>query len=346
MTQATEYGSNPVRLEPAQRRALELLRTRERFLLTGHVRPDGDCIGAQAALASLLRAMGREVAILNPDPAGATFDYLTEHFDFGVYRGGPVPAHDVVVLLDGSDLSRTGPLAEPLRAAPSQKLVVDHHIHLGATWWDEAFTDVSAAATGLLVLRMARALGVELDAAGALGVFTSLVTDTGWFKYSNTDAETLAAAAEMLARGVRPHALFGAIYQRQRPAEPLAIARALARLEYFAGERLACIDLPAPADGEHDLSDADQVLDIVRAVEKVEVVLFVRELSDGRCKLSARAKSDYPVHELAARFGGGGHAKAAGASLPGPLAEAKARLVASVLEDFARGRASAAESTP
>ena len=82
------------------------------------------------------------------------------------------------------------------------------------------------------------------------------------------------------------------------------------------------------------LADSDEVLDILRAVSSVEVVLFLRELEDGTCKLSARAKSDYPVNELAARFGGGGHRKAAGATLPGPLDEAKARVVAALLSDW------------
>ena len=82
------------------------------------------------------------------------------------------------------------------------------------------------------------------------------------------------------------------------------------------------------------IPSTDEVLDILRAVASVEVVLFLRELDDGTCKLSARAKSDYPVNELAARFGGGGHRKTAGATLPGPLDEAKARVVAALLSDW------------
>ncbi len=90
---------------------------------------------------------------------------------------------------------------------------------------------------------------------------------------------------------------------------------------------------PAGAE-ELDLADTDEVLDILRAVESVEVVLLVRELIDGTCKLSARAKHDYPVNELAARFGGGGHRKAAGATLSGPLALAKRAVVDALLADF------------
>lgn len=327
-------------LESARARALELLSEGQRFLLTGHVRPDGDCIGAQAALASLLRALGKQVQILNPDPVQPQFDYLTERLDYAAHTGGSLPEHDVTVLLDGSELSRCGALEAPLSEHASKKLVIDHHVHLGQAWWDAAYVDQTASATGLLVHRMARQLGVELDELGALGVFTSLVTDTGWFKYSNTDAETLAVASEMLARGVEAHRVFGSIYQRQPAQQPYGIGRALRRMEYLLEQRIAVVDLPFVAESgsdlasSADLSDSDELLDILRAVESVEVVLFLRELADGTCKLSARAKHDYPVNELAARFGGGGHRKAAGATLQGPLVEARRRVVESLVGDF------------
>jgi phosphoesterase RecJ-like protein len=317
---------------PDQERALDLLRAHQRFLLVGHVRPDGDCLGAQAALARTLAALGKEAWILNTDPLPASLDYLAAAGRFRVFTGGDLPAHDVCVFLDFCEIDRCGGLAAPLRAAGSRKLVVDHHIHHGSTWWDAAFVDVRAAATGLLVWRMARHLGVELDLPGARGVFTSIVTDTGWFKYSNTDAETFHVVSEMVAAGVEPAALFASIYQRTGRDEPRAIARALGRLEYLDGGRIAVIDLPLAAAGEADLVDSDAVLDLVRAVEAVEVVLFVRESRDGSCKLSARSKTTCNVNDLARRFQGGGHAKASGATLRMPLAEAKSALVRAALE--------------
>jgi len=311
---------------------LDLVRANRRFLLTGHVRPDGDCLGAQAALARVLAALGKDCWVINADPLPATLDYLAEATRYRVYNGGDLPAHDVCVFLDFCELERCGPLAEPLRAAGSKKLVIDHHLFHGERWWDEAYVDVKAAATGLLVWRMARELGVSLDAAGARGVFTSLVTDTGWFKYSNTDAETFHAVSEMLAAGVDPSALYASIYQRSGRDEPRGIARALSRLEYFDGGKLALIDLPLASEGEAELADSDAVLDLVRAVEAVEVVLFLRESRDGTCKLSARSKTARNVNDLARRFQGGGHAKASGATLRMPLAQAKQALVAAARE--------------
>lgn len=315
--------------------ALDLLRQGQRFVLCGHVRPDGDVLGAQAALHSVLERLGKTVWIINTDPLLPQLDYLGEGATYRVYDGGDLPAHDVAVMLDFNELERTGPMAKPLAAARSRKLVVDHHIFEGQPWWDAAYVDVRAAATGLLVRRIARDLGVPLDLRAAHGVYTSLVTDTGWFKYSNTDAETFAAASEAVQLGVEPAKLFNSIYQRQSRQHPLGISRALSRLEYYADGRLAVVDLPQAREGEVDLSDGDDVLDLLRAVARVEVVLFLREQKDGAVKLSARSKTDFNVHSLARRFGGGGHAKASGATFTGTtIADVRARLVAAALEVF------------
>lgn len=308
------------------------MRSHRRFLLVGHVRPDGDCLGAQAALARVLGVLGKEVWVINSDPLPPTLDYLSEAVRYRVFTGGELPAHDVCVFLDFCELDRCGPLAAPIRAAGSKKLVIDHHIHNGAAWWDEAFVDMRAAATGLLVWRMSQHLGVPLDRSAAQGVFTSIVTDTGWFKYSNTDAETFKAVSELVAAGVDPSALYASIYQRSSRDEPRGIARALERLEYFDEGRIAVVDLPVAAANTADLSDSDAVLDLLRAVEKVEVVLFLRESRDGSCKLSARSKNARNVNDLARRFSGGGHAKASGATLKMPLAQAKQALVSAALE--------------
>ena len=326
--------AGPVSTGAARQRALELLRSGERFVLTGHVRPDGDCIGAQAALTRVLEALGKTVFCMTPDPVQEQFDYLTDEVRFRVFRGD-LPAHDVAVLLDFCELERTGPMAPVLRAADSRKLVIDHHVFEGEPWWDEAFVDPTAAATGLLVARIADQLGVALDPVAAAGVFTSIVTDTGWFKYSNTDAETFAVTAELVRAGVDPAAVYGAIYQRNGRDRPRGVARGLEHLRYHADGRLAVIAVPAARAGEADLADGDEVLDLVRAVGRVEVVLLLREQRQGAVRLSARSKGDFDVHALAGRFGGGGHRRASGATLEGPLEQARDLLVEAALEQLA-----------
>jgi phosphoesterase RecJ-like protein len=306
-------------------------------LLAGHRRPDGDCIGSEGALARGLQALGKTVHILNPDHPGPQFEFFYDQCPFGVYDGGALPDHDVAVLLDINELSRCGGLEEPLRAAPSRKLVIDHHPFVGEPWWDASFVDISASATGILVWYILHELGAPIDEVVARAVFAALVTDTGWFRYSNTDAETMAVASELVRGGVDPAAVFNAIHQRSPRTEPGALAGLLERVEYFADGRLAVVDHPLGNGAYAALVDSDPMLDIVRAVEDVEVVLYVREIEPGLCKLSARSKTTFNVNALARRFGGGGHVKASGATIEGKLSDVKARLVESALTDFVAG---------
>ncbi len=317
-----------------QRQALELLERSKRVVLTGHMHPDGDCIGSQAALHQILAARGKTVWILNPDLPEPQFDYLSQACQFGRFEGGPVPEHDLTVLLDCSELSRCGELGDVLSRMPSKKLVVDHHIHEDAAWWDAAFRDFKCAATGLLVWRIAQLWGVQLDPIAASGVFTSIVTDTGWFKYSNTDAETLRVASELVSAGVAPSRVYSAIYQRKPAASPLLLGQALSTLQYFADGRLAVFELPLDAEGRAQNLESEDLLDLARAVAAVEVVILVRVVSAGKCKLSLRSKTDYDVNRLARRFQGGGHAKAAGATVEGSLEDVRSRVVSAALEGF------------
>lgn len=322
-------------LDREQAEALALLAGAQRFVLVGHAKPDGDVVGAQAALFRVLKALGKDAWVINPDPIEGRFDYLSRDVHFGVYSGGELPPHDVSVLLDFSEISRTGPMEPALSRANSKKMVVDHHLHHGTPWWDARFVDVGAAATGLLVARIARALGVALDATAARGVFTSLVTDTGWFKYSNTDAETFRVASELIGMGVVPNDLYAAIYQSRSHQHPAYVGRLLSSLEYHADNRLAVVQQSRAQAADPNLVDSDEVLDILRSVRSVEVVLFLRELEGGGVKISARSKTDFDVNALMRRFGGGGHRKASGATVPGALDEVRMKVVDAALLDFA-----------
>ncbi len=319
----------------AQSQAIELLASSKRILLTGHERPDGDCVGSQAALARALQADGRSAFVLNVDAPAAVYGELLEYADFYVDDGTPLPPHDLVVMLDGGDLTRTGKLYERLSASDAKKVVVDHHLHDGDAWWDAAFVDTTASATGVLVRRLAGHLGAALDTQSARAIFTTLVTDTGWFKYSNTDEETLLLGAEMIGVGVRPAEVFGDLFQRQPMDHPIKLSGALARTTYYADGQLAVLDLPLGRDGRPMDADSDAALDIVRSVEAVAVALVVREVGPTRCKLSARSKGAFNVQQLAASFGGGGHAKAAGATIELSLSDARLQLVEAALARLA-----------
>lgn len=326
--------AKPVDLRPKFQQLRKMLDSGERFLLTGHVRADGDCVGAEAALYHVLLALGKKPVIVNPDPLSPRYAFLTEKTPFQAFdpgeKNGGIPAHDALFVLDVNTLDRTGGMAGALRANPAKKIVFDHHVPNTAEKWDLELVDQTAAATGVLVYRFAQEIGIALPPAAAQAVFLSIVTDTGWFKYSNTDAETFRVASQLVAAGVDPSIVFQHVYQQRSLEWTRGLQRALDAVRYTAGGRLAVATLPSSETSAQavELADSEEILDILRAVGKVEVVAVFRQEPGNRVKMSLRSKGDFNVNQFARRFGGGGHRRAAGAELPGSLDEVVKRVSA------------------
>lgn len=322
--------------------AAAFLRSGERFVLTGHVRADGDCLGAEVALFHLLRALGKDVRIVNPDALSPRYAFLSEATPIGRFdetrTDGGLTNFDTICLLDANTFDRTGPIAPHARKQGVRRFVVDHHQPSSEEAWDAQLVDPTAPASGVLVYRLAKHMGVALPRPALEAVFVSLTTDTGWFKYSNTDREAFEAAAELVSSGVDASVLFGRLYQNHRPEYPAGIAVALRGLRYAAGGRLAVAvvreDEMRGAGAE--LSETEDVLDLLRSVGSVEVVLLFRELPNGSVKCSARSKGAFDVHDLMRGFGGGGHQKAAGADLEGGTDAAVRRVVEAAEARLAR----------
>lgn len=323
-------------------RAVEVLTRCRRFLLVGHERPDADVLGSQLGLARLLVQRGAEVQITNPHGPPAYLEFLGRPGEFGAYAGGALPEHDAVVLLDTAELGRTGAMAGPIGASPAPKIVLDHHVYEGPTWWHGAYRDPGAAATGVLVARLAKELGQPLDRDGARALFVSLVSDTGWFRHSNSNAEVLRLAAELVEAGADPSALHAELYQRRAAGELSTLALQLGRLEYGVDGRLALVDLPLGPEPQGEPPDGDGVLDLARSVEGVELALYLVERSPKQWRLSARSKGRASARRVALCFGGGGHEKAAGASIEGDHLDVRERVWNAAERELDKGR----ESTP
>ncbi len=301
---------------------LDLIEERQSFLLSGHEHPDGDCLGAQVGLYHLLEAKGKKVAILNPDPVSRAYDFLLQHTPIEADSAGrEVPECEVAVLLDCAQLTRLGALGEKVRSAGCMVAVVDHHVDSASGDGEVAFIDSSAAATGILVYRLYRELDLPISRAAAEGIFLSLVADTGWFRYSNADAEVFAAAAQLVEIGVQPSELFDRMYRRNHAESVDLLQQVLGthRLMFDGKYGYACLDKAAMAQAAKIDFDTDAVMEPLRCIDGIEVVALFKERFDGGVKLSLRASGDIDVRRIAAEFGGGGHVKAAGATLEWPM---------------------------
>lgn len=325
-------GGSPYSPDPSLRGLVELLEqaildvfaARQSFLLSGHERPDGDCLGSQVGLYHLLKALGKDVCIVNPDPVARTFAFLGAgtpfaHFD----KKKPLPDFETAVLLDCATLSRLDALGEAIGKSGAEIAVIDHHVGSEAGDGRISFVDSSAASTGSLVYRLYKELSLPISPTAAEGMFLSLVADTGWFRYSNTDTRALAMAADLVSLGVEPSRLYDAMYRRNH-VESVGMVESILSTHQFRHEGkygYAAIDKAAMSKANSIDFDTDMVLEPLRSVDGVEVVALFKERFDGVVKISLRASGDIDVARIAGLFGGGGHVKAAGATLPGPLAQ-------------------------
>ena len=320
---------------------LDFLAATDGYLLSGHERPDGDCLGSQVAMYHLLRSQGKQVVIVNPDPLTKTHDFLKRHTPFSSYDGsGALPEFDVAVLLDCSELSRLNALGTRIRELKVPVAVIDHHV--GSLDGDGTvnYVDSSAAATGTLIHRLYGKLGVPVPLAAAEGIFLSLVSDTGWFRYSNTDGEVLDIAAQLVKIGVDPSHIFDAINRRNHSESVSLMETVLATHRFTLDGKYGyiCLDKAMMAHANRIDFDTDAVLEPMRSVEGVEVVALFKERFDGGVKLSLRASGDIDVRQIAKQFGGGGHVKAAGATIEESMAQSVALVEDLVKQSLAAAR--------
>ncbi len=323
------------RRDAIHRLASELTRGRTVALST-HVNADGDGCGSEAALARLLAQRGVAVRIVNPTPWPNMFGFLLgDDVDERSARGtGALRGIDALVVMDISDVARLGALAESVRALRVPKLVIDHHIASDEPAGSVVFADTTACATGELVYDFARELGLEIDERIAASLYTALLTDTGGFRFSNTTPRCHAIAGQLLAAGVDPEEMYRRVYASVPVGRLRMLRDALGTLEVDADLGLAWLSVSADAMERYGLrsEDLDGVVEHARSIEGTRLALFFRDLGYGKVKVSFRSTGEVDVNRFARTFGGGGHARAAGALIPGALADVQQRVL-----DEARG---------
>lgn len=309
-------------MEPILQKIIDRIRSCGKFLIASHVRPDGDAVGSELALYHLLRAMGKEVDIYSQDPIPRIYAFLPGS-EAVAGRIKEPERYDAAFLLDCSEMDRIGDEADAIAGVPLL-INIDHHVSNRA-FCEPAWIDAKASSTGEMIFRLAEALGAEITPEVAVNLYTAIVTDTGSFRYTNTSAETLKIAAELVEKGADPHFVAENVYESTPIEKVRLLAKALATLEFEWQGRIGSILVSqdmftqAGARPEH----ADSFADFVRGIAGVEVGVFYTEMPDGRYKVGFRSKGRVDVERIASRFGGGGHAAAAACRIDGDFAAIK-----------------------
>lgn len=309
----------------------QALRDHQSFIILSHVRPDGDAIGSQLALGHALEQMGKTVYYVNEDGLPDNMAFLP-HSENVVKPQGVVLDVEVAIALDCANKPRLG--AQALLAASKAKLWIniDHHISNDG-YGDMNYIDAASPATGQILYHLIVDENLPFSSVTRDAIYVAVSTDTGSFQYGSTTADTYEMAAELVRRGLEVGQINAKTYD-SHPYRRIELLRYLLNtLEMNENKTVASWILPFEVKGELGLmpDDSEGLIDMIRAIEGVQVAAFFEELEDATIRVSMRSKNKaVNVCEIAQSFGGGGHAMAAGIRMEGTMEHCRARVLAAL----------------
>lgn len=299
-------------------------------LLASHTNPDGDAIGALLAMGLALEKLGCRITLHNESSIPEVYRFLPSVGR--IQKQVTMPARfDTAVILDCGSLSRVGVAAEHIETIPVI-INIDHHT-TNNRFGCHHLVDVAACATSEIVYRLIQAMGIEMDVAMATSIYTGILTDTGSFRFSNTNREAFAICGAMVAIGVDPSAVARHVYGTYSLGRIKLLNLALDSIEISNNGHLSIMTVTRGmlADTDTQSEDADGLINYARRIRDVKVAALIHELENGqtvdgdkkRFHVSLRSDGSVDVSKIAITFGGGGHAGAAGFSIESSLAELK-----------------------
>lgn len=304
--------------------AAELLRRQDSILILTHRRPDGDTIGCAVGLCAALRELGKTAWLLPNADATALF---TPYLEGYLAPDGFSPAFVVSV-----DIAGRGLFPENARCwlEKGVDLAIDHH-GSNEGFGKENCVDPGRAACGELIYDIIRQWG-PVSPAAALPLYLAVSTDTGCFVYSNTTPDTHRVAAALMDAGIDYRSV-NKRHFRTKSFKRLRLESMITQdMELFDNGAIAIaavsLDMMKALDAREE--DAEDIAAFAGQVEGVETAITIRELRPGECKLSVRTAAGLNASAVCALLGGGGHAAAAGCSVAGSVADAKAAILAAI----------------
>ena len=308
------------------------------FAVVSHVRPDGDAIGSVLALGHALEQLGKSVRYLNNDGCPKSLEFLPGSEKVEISGEVGVLDVEVAITLDTAAHVRIG--EGSLEAIKNAKLLIniDHHIS-NPGYGDLSYVDPNSPATGQIIYELLISLGLPVSRISRDSIYVAVSTDTGSFQYPGTTQRTYEMAADLVGRGLNVGKINQLIYDNQ-PYRRVELMRALLNtLDRSDDGLIVWWDLPMATKNELELMDDDSegLIDFIRSVHGVVVAVFFEDLDGGKVRVSMRSKdARVNASEICGVFGGGGHALAAGIRMPGPLEDAREKVLAVIRESVKR----------
>ena len=299
------------------------------FLITAHIRLDGDALGSELALYLMLKEMGKKAVVYNKDHTPERYQFLPAAHNI-THSISNIEQYDTGFVLDCSDLTRVGDEADNI--GKIKKLInIDHHVSNNG-FCALKMLDAKASSTGELLFRLMREMRVKLSKDICTNLYAAIITDTGSFRYSSTTKETFFASGILVGEGANPQRIAENIYESDSPARLKLLAKALSTLSLDLESKVGSMvvtqkDLmEAGAAWEH----TEGFVDIPRTVKGIEVSVLYTQRGENNFKLSLRSKAKFNVEKVARKFGGGGHIHAASCWMKGDIETIKSQIIEAV----------------
>lgn len=314
--------------------AIRMIKGSKRILISGHLSPDGDSLGSMIALAKLLKNAGHDAVATADINALGKPGFLEGVSDILPVRKLKRQRFDLFIAVDCGAFDRMPPEVRPV-AEKLPTICIDHHV-TNTAFGDVAIVDHTASSTGELIWRFAKWNEWKLDRAIAEALWVAMITDSGRFAYDSTSPRTLRAAGDILKYGVRTAFINDIIYGTFS-TKAIELKRIAWRsLHIWKNRKVAEVTLTRDdfRSVRGTKADAEDVIEIPRSVARNEIALFFYQIPDRtkETRCSIRTRGDWDATLLAAKFGGGGHIKAAGCTIKGTIAAAKRKMRAAVKE--------------
>jgi phosphoesterase RecJ-like protein len=307
------------------RNLLSLIRKEDTFLIAVHIDPDGDAIGSALALWSALRLLGKKAFVYSRDPIPKYYGFLPGHDNFSSSLDKLVRREPVLILVDCNMPARAGIEGGGFR----KTVVIDHH-ETERDFGDVRWIDHTAAATGIMIFFLLKALRTVLTKNIALNLYTAVSVDTGTFRYSNTSEVVLRVSAELVAAGADPNKVAVNLYESWGYNRFKLLTLALNTLEIRNETAVIHITRKMFRNTHTSSEDTEHFSNFPRMIGEVKMAVLLRELDGGAWKASLRSRGDVNVAGIAERFGGGGHRNAAGFKMKADLKTVKETIFSSV----------------
>jgi len=328
-------------------KAGERLTSWQRTMILTHLRPDGDGLGGIGAMKQVIESCGRQATAYIHEDVPTSYQFLAHSCNFNLWPEDNLAEFDKqfdgILIVDTCSWQQLEKVADYLKDSSLPRVIIDHHQTNDDLAIENSKTlyviDPTAASACVMIHEWCEVMNWPIDPVAAKALFTGITTDTGWFRFSNTDARTFKAASALIEKDIHPDHMYATLYASYSVERIKLMAAMLSTLQFHADGALAVMWITKQMFEQTGAqnTDTENLVNYPMEAKSVVVTVLLTDMGDGQIRINFRSKSlqvcerDIDVSAIAAQFGGGGHARASGARVKGSLDEIRDRVIGVIL---------------